>query len=171
MAFYEPRPCLYLSGVLNKIFNRMCAGSAILSNGPIVDTSKALESQLIVQYKISGERRIGAHAPVRDRDAPVFEDQATLTFTNSFILQMPVLEQLVAIGMLPVPIPGPRVGQQVIFQWRIERLKEGCIKVKNVEGDGNQVAQESLPSSSNAEVSSLIPSVDGSDKICLQITL
>ncbi|BBN01122.1 trafficking protein particle complex subunit 10 [Marchantia polymorpha subsp. ruderalis] len=126
-------------------------GSAILSNGPIVDTSKALESQLIVQYKISGERRIGAHAPVRDRDAPVFEDQATLTFTNSFILQMPVLEQLVAIGMLPVPIPGPRVGQQVIFQWRIERLKEGCIKVKNVEGDGNQVAQESLPSSSNAE--------------------
>jgi hypothetical protein len=38
---------------------------------------------------------------------------------------MPVLEQLVAVGMLAILSKNLRVGQQIIFQWRVERLKEG----------------------------------------------
>ncbi|KAL2642198.1 hypothetical protein R1flu_009785 [Riccia fluitans] len=110
-------------------------GSAIMSNGPIADSSNLQESKLVVQYKISGDRKVGAHAPVRSGSESCSDDQKTLIFTSSFVLQMPVLEQLVAVGMLPVLTPGPRVGQQVTFQWRVERLKEGCIKMKKIEGD------------------------------------
>ncbi len=36
-----------------------------------------------------------------------------------------MLEQLVAVGMLAILSKNLRVGQQIIFQWRVERLKEG----------------------------------------------
>ncbi|KAL3695593.1 hypothetical protein R1sor_009669 [Riccia sorocarpa] len=123
-------------------------GSAAMSNGDITDNSNLQESKLIVHYKISGDRKIGAHTPVRDGGEPRPDDQTSLIFSNSFVLQMPVLEQLVAVGMLPVPTPGPRVGQQVTFQWRVERLKEGWIKMKHTQGDGS----ESTETASSSDV-------------------
>lgn len=101
------------------------------------ENSAGVQSKITVHYKISGNRRIGAHAPVKvgSSDATA-EDPRTLTFTNTFVLQTPVLEQFVAVGMLPIPSRGPRVGQQVVFQWRIERLKAGWIKPKS-SSEGN----------------------------------
>lgn len=79
-------------------------------------------SCLNIQYKVSGNLEAGLEAPVT---AVVANNESYLKFSSSFHLTMPVLEQLVAVGMLPVPSQCPRVGQQVVFQWRVERLKEG----------------------------------------------
>lgn len=80
------------------------------------------KSVLTLQYKISGDEQGGVHAPVR---GGLEKTKSLLNFSGTFFLKMPVLEQLVAVGMLPIPSQGPRVGQQVVFQWRVERLKEG----------------------------------------------
>ncbi|CAK9206110.1 unnamed protein product [Sphagnum jensenii] len=74
------------------------------------------KSTLNVQYKISGDRRHGAHS---------HQGSHLLEYSSSFVLEMPVLEQLVAVGMLAILSKNLRVGQQIIFQWRVERLKEG----------------------------------------------
>ncbi|KAG0578331.1 hypothetical protein KC19_4G014800 [Ceratodon purpureus] len=79
-------------------------------------------SCLNIHYKVSGNHEAGVQAPVTDS---VANSESYLKFSSSFHLKMPVLEQLVAVGMLPVPSQCPRVGQQVVFQWRVERLKEG----------------------------------------------
>jgi hypothetical protein len=79
-------------------------------------------SSLNIHYKVSGNHEAGVQAPVTD---VVANSESYLKFSSSFHLKMPVLEQLVAVGMLPVPSQCPRVGQQVVFQWRVERLKEG----------------------------------------------
>lgn len=81
------------------------------------------KSVLHVQYKIVGDRRYGAHS--LSWNGMEAEDQKLLDFSTSFILKMPVLEQLVSVGMLPVPSQPPRVGHQIVFRWRIERLKAG----------------------------------------------
>ncbi|CAM6089694.1 unnamed protein product [Calypogeia fissa] len=126
-------------------------GKTSPTNGVISEKSPAGESKITVHYKISGNRRIGAHAPVRvGGSVPSEEDPRTLTFTSAFVLQMPVLEQLVAVGMLPIPSRGPRVGQQVVFQWRIERLKEGWIKQKKSEGDGKSISTTEASTSAGA---------------------
>lgn len=81
------------------------------------------KSVLHVQYKIVGDRRNGAHS--LSWNGSEAEDQKLLDFSTSFVLKMPVLEQLVSVGMLPVPSQPPRVGHQIVFRWRIERLKAG----------------------------------------------
>ena len=87
-------------------------------------------SSLNIHYKISGNHEAGVQAPVTDSAA---NSESYLKFSSSFHLKMPVLEQLVAVGMLPVPSQCPRVGQQVVFQWRVERLKEGWAASQQLE--------------------------------------
>lgn len=94
-----------------------------------------MKSTLNVQYKISQNHESGVQAPIRGGLAKI---GTVLKYSSSFFLKMPVLEQLVAVGMLPIPSQCPRVGQQVIFQWRVERLKEGLATTQqhDVKGKG-----------------------------------
>jgi hypothetical protein len=92
-------------------------GDSKMSSGP-----RQSLSRLNLQYKVSGNHEAGLHAPAA---AGITTTESYLKFSSRFHLTMPVLEQLVAVGMLPVPSQCPRVGQQVVFQWRVERLKEG----------------------------------------------
>nr|GFC56217.1 trafficking protein particle complex II-specific subunit 130 homolog [Tanacetum cinerariifolium] len=54
------------------------------------------------------------------------EDDATelLTFRSALVLHRPVLEPCLAVGFLPLPSDGLRVGQLFTMKWRVERLKE-----------------------------------------------
>jgi hypothetical protein len=128
------------------------SGSAITGeegrNGPVSQNVLDALSKITVKFKINGNRRKGAHAPVRKgASVPAEEEARTLTFTDSFVLQMLVLEQLLSVGMLPLPSLGPRVGQQVVFQWRIERLQEGWIKQTGSNGDVQKILPTKLSSS------------------------
>lgn len=53
------------------------------------------------------------------------EDDSTkhLTFRSALVLQQPVLDPCLAVGFLPLPSSGLRVGQLVTMKWRVERLK------------------------------------------------
>lgn len=46
-----------------------------------------------------------------------------LIFKSALVLQRPVLDPCLAVGFLPLPSAGLRVGQLVTMKWRIERLK------------------------------------------------
>lgn len=46
-----------------------------------------------------------------------------LIFKTAITLQRPVLDPCIAVGFLPLPSDGLRVGQLVKMQWRVERLK------------------------------------------------
>lgn len=99
----------------------LSTGDCLLGNGSGASHQRQVSS-LNIQYKISGNHEAGVQPPVIDG---VASSESYLNFSSSFHLIMPVLEQLVAVGMLPIPSQCPRVGQQVVFQWRVERLKEG----------------------------------------------
>nr|KAJ0196754.1 hypothetical protein LSAT_V11C700344710 [Lactuca sativa] len=73
---------------------------------------------LNIKYKISGDRNHGSHTPM-------FEDESSqmLTFKSALVLQRPVLEPCLAVGFLPLPPEGLRVGQLFTMKWRVERLK------------------------------------------------
>jgi len=103
-------------------------------------------SCLNIQYKVSGNHEAGLEAPVTPG---VANSESYLKFSSSFHLKMPVLEQLVAVGMLPVPSQCPRVGQQVVFQWRVERLKEGWAASQQQDSKGKLF----LPREHNDQVS------------------
>lgn len=47
-----------------------------------------------------------------------------LIFKSAITLQRPVLDPCLAVGFLPLPPDGLRVGQLVKMQWRVERLKD-----------------------------------------------
>lgn len=47
-----------------------------------------------------------------------------LIFRSAITLQRPVLDPCLAVGFLPLPSDGLRVGQLVKMQWRVERLKD-----------------------------------------------
>lgn len=88
------------------------------------DESKLLHSDSIlnIRYGISGDRNLGSHTPVALE--PVPEDSTRhLTFRCALALQRPVLDPCVAVGFLPLPSSGLRVGQLVTMTWRVERLK------------------------------------------------
>lgn len=78
------------------------------------------DSILNIRYAIAGDRANGAHMPVAV-GSPGPED---LIFRSSLVLQRPVLDPCLAVGFLPLPSSGLRVGQLVPMKWRIERLKD-----------------------------------------------
>lgn len=91
------------------------------------DESKQLDpvSILNIRYTISGSRNVGAHSPVAEEGAEPDNDKAEhLTFRVALVLQRPVLDPCLAVGFLPLPSSGLRVGQLVTMKWRVERLKD-----------------------------------------------
>ncbi|XP_058001434.1 trafficking protein particle complex II-specific subunit 130 homolog isoform X2 [Hevea brasiliensis] len=81
------------------------------------------ESILNIRYGISGERTIGAHPPVAVESVRPEVAGQDLIFKSALVLQRPVLDPCLAVGFLPLPSTGLRVGQLVTMKWRIERLK------------------------------------------------
>lgn len=88
------------------------------------ETRKQPESILNIKYGISGDRTIGAHPPVMDESTRVDGARQELIFRSAITLQRPVLDPCLAVGFLPLPSDGLRVGQLVKMQWRVERLKD-----------------------------------------------
>ncbi|XP_071736624.1 trafficking protein particle complex II-specific subunit 130 homolog [Rutidosis leptorrhynchoides] len=88
------------------------------------DEAKATNTDTIlnIRYKIGGDRNVGSHAPMNvGPNGP--EDEQLLTFRSAVVLQKPVLEPSLAVGFLPLPSDGLRVGQLFTMKWRVERLK------------------------------------------------
>lgn len=126
----------------------MLSGNGDSGKSPI---QAAKRSVLTLRYEIFGDRRQGAHTRIQDSVAS--DEEQVLEYSSTFVLKMPVLEQLVALGMLPVPSQNPRVGQQVVFQWRIERLKEGRATPLQEKKEANPNSSSSLKSSVSVEQS------------------
>uniref|UniRef100_A0A7N0V8S3 Trafficking protein particle complex II-specific subunit 130 homolog n=2 Tax=Kalanchoe fedtschenkoi TaxID=63787 RepID=A0A7N0V8S3_KALFE len=82
------------------------------------------DSILNIRYSISGDRSIGAHTPVVINSLTSEKDAQSLLFRSTIILQRPVLDPCLAVGFLPLPSDGLRVGQLVPMKWRVERLKD-----------------------------------------------
>lgn len=78
------------------------------------------ESILNIRYGVSGDRNVGAHAPVSTETVA----EGELLFKSTLILQRPVLDPCLAVGFLPFSSDCLRVGQLVSMQWRVERLKD-----------------------------------------------
>jgi len=104
----------------------MISGSA--TNQPYflknVEAMKQPESILNIKYGISGDRTIGAHPPFINESTGVDGARQELIFKSIIVLQRPVLDPCLAVGFLPLPSDGLRVGQLVKMQWRVERLKD-----------------------------------------------
>ncbi|MBA0789292.1 hypothetical protein Gotri_000200 [Gossypium trilobum] len=99
---------------------RVCLG-----NGTALDENKAQpESILNISYRIAGDRTIGAHPPVAAKSNEIEGTSQDLIFRSALILQRPVLDPCLAVGFLPLPSDGLRVGQLVTMKWRVERLKD-----------------------------------------------
>ncbi|XP_073136366.1 trafficking protein particle complex II-specific subunit 130 homolog [Henckelia pumila] len=82
------------------------------------------DSILNIRYKICGSRKLGAHTPVADElSESGNDDELFFTFRSALTLQRPVLDPCLAVGFLPLPSSGLRVGQLVTIEWRVERLK------------------------------------------------
>lgn len=77
------------------------------------------DSILNLKYGISGNRTVGAHAPILANG----ECSEEMVFKVALALQRPVLDPCVAVGFLPFSSDCLRVGQLVNVRWRIERLK------------------------------------------------
>ncbi|KAL2944197.1 hypothetical protein RDABS01_032544 [Bienertia sinuspersici] len=82
------------------------------------------ESILNISYRIRGDRTVGAHMPVIIKSAVTESVEHDLIFKSALTLQRPVLDPCLAVGFLPFPSDGLRVGQLVAVNWRIERLKD-----------------------------------------------
>ncbi|XP_044499943.1 trafficking protein particle complex II-specific subunit 130 homolog isoform X2 [Mangifera indica] len=82
------------------------------------------DSILNIQYGISGDRTVGAHTPVTSNSTGTEDAGESLIFRSALVLQRPVLDPSLAVGFLPLPSGGLRVGQLVSMQWRVERLKD-----------------------------------------------
>ncbi|KAL8171962.1 hypothetical protein V2J09_023766, partial [Rumex salicifolius] len=100
------------SGMLFKI----CLGA---TSSEAEATQQNPESLLNISYRISGDRKSGAHPPV-DLAQGTKQD---LIFKSAIVLQRPVLDPCLAVGFLPLP-SDLKVGQLVTVTWRIERLKD-----------------------------------------------
>lgn len=92
----------------------------------ITGEAKGLNSESIlnVGYRISGDRTIGAHMPVLSKSEATEDGNRDLVFKSALVLQRPVLDPCLAVGFLPLPSDGLRVGRLVTVNWRIERLKD-----------------------------------------------
>ncbi|KAM3744535.1 hypothetical protein ACB098_06G059500 [Castanea mollissima] len=113
------------------------------------DEAKALlpESILNIKYGISGDRTTGAHPPVAVESPGPEGARQDLIFRSSLVLQRPVLDPCLAVGFLPLPSGGLRVGQLVSMEWRIERLKD--LEENEVSKHYNEVLYEVGANSDN----------------------
>ncbi|GAV91304.1 Foie-gras_1 domain-containing protein [Cephalotus follicularis] len=82
------------------------------------------DSILNIRYEISGNRTIGAHPPVGVESTATEGAKQDLIFRSAVVLQRPVLDPCLAVGFLPLPSGGLRVGQLLTMKWRVERLKD-----------------------------------------------
>ncbi|XP_004487746.1 trafficking protein particle complex II-specific subunit 130 homolog [Cicer arietinum] len=98
--------------------------SIFLDNTDAEEAKKQPESILNIKYGVSGDRTIGAHPPFINESMEVEGARQELIFKSAIILQRPVLDPSLAVGFLPLPSDGLRVGQLVKMQWRVERLKD-----------------------------------------------
>ncbi|XP_076897898.1 trafficking protein particle complex II-specific subunit 130 homolog [Bidens hawaiensis] len=89
------------------------------------DEAKEMNPDTIlnISYKIDGNRNLGSHTPVSVGTNGSDADVTQLTFRSAIVLQRPVLEPCLAVGFLPLPSGGLRVGQLFTMKWRVERLK------------------------------------------------
>lgn len=95
--------------------------------GKVIDKDEVealqTESILNIRYGIYGERTNGAHPPVSMDGIEPEDARQDLLFKSAIVLQRPVLDPCLAVGFLPLPSTGLRVGQLITMQWRVERLK------------------------------------------------
>lgn len=95
--------------------------------GKVIDKDEVealqTESILNIRYGIYGERTNGAHPPVSVDGTEPEDARQDLLFKSAIVLQRPVLDPCLAVGFLPLPSTGLRVGQLITMQWRVERLK------------------------------------------------
>ncbi|XP_043688558.1 trafficking protein particle complex II-specific subunit 130 homolog isoform X2 [Telopea speciosissima] len=82
------------------------------------------DSILNIRYRVSGDRTVGAHTPVAVENSESVGDKQDLLFRSALVLQRPVLDPCLAVGFLPLPSGGLRVGQLISVKWRVERLKD-----------------------------------------------
>ncbi|KAI3755817.1 hypothetical protein L1987_55624 [Smallanthus sonchifolius] len=90
------------------------------------DEAKLMNPDTIlhIRYKIDGNRNLGSHTPMSvGTNGSGGDATQLLTFRSAIVLQRPVLEPCLAIGFLPLPSGGLRVGQLFTMKWRVERLK------------------------------------------------
>ncbi|KAJ7527532.1 hypothetical protein O6H91_16G059700 [Diphasiastrum complanatum] len=122
----------------------------------VSEDHEKLESAVSVHYKIAGNRTCGAHPPIKNsvgEAKAADKDSNSLIFRSSFVLQMPVLDRLLAVGMLPLLSQFPGVGQQVVLQWRVERLKEGwALCLQEGVGDLSSAALKQPPQGEDEEL-------------------
>ncbi|XP_068639813.1 trafficking protein particle complex II-specific subunit 130 homolog [Aristolochia californica] len=100
-----------------------------------------LDSVLNIRYQIKGDRTVGAHTPfaasASSLERPLTNDARELLYKSALVLQRPVFDPCLAVGFLPLPADGLRVGQLVSMKWRVERIKD---------------LKENLPSANKDEV-------------------
>lgn len=104
--------------ILSHIFRKNNQSLSFFFTDEAKDMNPDSDTILNIKYKISGDRNHGSHTPM-------FEDESSqmLTFKSALVLQRPVLEPCLAVGFLPLPPEGLRVGQLFTMKWRVERLK------------------------------------------------
>ncbi|GMJ05212.1 CLUB [Hibiscus trionum] len=122
---------------------RVCLGK-----GTAEDENKLQpESILNIRYGIAGDRTIGAHPPAAAKSKETEGTSQELIFRSAIILQRPVLDPCLAVGFLPLPSDGLRVGQLVTLKWRVERLKD--IEESKVPQNNDEVLYEVSVNSDN----------------------
>ncbi|XP_059441015.1 trafficking protein particle complex II-specific subunit 130 homolog isoform X2 [Corylus avellana] len=105
------------------------------------------DSILNLRYGISGDRTIGAHPPVAVESPGPEGVRQDLIFRSALVLQRPVLDPCLAVGFLPLPSGGLRVGQLVSMKWRVERLRD--FKEDEVSKHNDEVLYEVNANSDN----------------------
>ncbi|KAE8731744.1 TRS130 protein [Hibiscus syriacus] len=115
---------------------RVCLGKGIAED----ENKLQPESILNIRYGIAGDRTIGAHPPAAAKSNKTEGASQELIFRSAIILQRPVLDPCLAVGFLPLPSDGLRVGKLVTLKWRVERLKD--IEESNVPQNNDEVLYE-----------------------------
>ncbi|KAF6138196.1 hypothetical protein GIB67_011036 [Kingdonia uniflora] len=92
-------------------------------------------SILNIIYGITGDRTIGAHTPVVMESTTSEVKEQEFLFRSSLVLQRPVLDPCLAVGFLPLPSGGLRVGHLVSMRWRVERLKDFDENISSPDND------------------------------------
>ncbi|XP_052178914.1 trafficking protein particle complex II-specific subunit 130 homolog isoform X2 [Diospyros lotus] len=139
--------------VVSPTFKAGMMFSICLATPMAEDEAKVLhpDSILHIKYGIAGDRILGAHNPVVLEPKESGDAPQHLIFRSALALQQPVLDPCLAVGFLPLPSNGLRVGQLVTMQWRVERLKdsdENVLSEKNASHE-NAVLYQVNASSEN----------------------